>query len=112
MKEKENHLETLEFHPIQSTESSNRKTNPQKEKDCQAPDSSQIYNPRSPKRGKQVVSEGKWGRTVEMQSAPISYQQGSTRCPNQHATGIKAAINGQKKGEKEKNVYVYRPSEI
>ena len=105
MKEKENHLEILEFHPLQSTESSssNRRTNPQKEEDARHQTAAK-YTTHVPLRGKNKLSQReKKAIQLKCNQHPFPPSVAVTCYPlNQHpyATGIKAAINGQKKKQK------------
>ena len=81
MKEKETDLETLEFHPLQSTESNNSRTNLQKEKDVRHQAAAK-YTTHIPLREANKLSQRKRkGRTVEMQSAPYHSQRGSHLLP-------------------------------
>ena len=112
MKEKENHLKTLQFHPLQSTESSSRRTKPQKEGDARH-QTITMYTTHVPLREANKLSQrGKGAAQLKCNQRPFPPSKAATRYTNQHATGIKAAINGQKKGEKKKKIYMYRPSEI
>ena len=113
MKEKENHLETLEFHPLQSTESSNRRTKPRKEEDARHQVVTKYTTPVPLREAHKLSQRGKGAAQLKCNQHPFPPSKAVTRYLSQHATGIKVAINGQKKGKnKEKQIYMYRPSEI
>ena len=79
MKEKENHLETLEFHPLQRTESSNRRTKPQKEEDARH----QIvtkYTTHVPLRGANKLSQrGKGAAQLKCNQHPFPLSKAVTQ---------------------------------
>ena len=93
MKEKENHLETLKFHPLKSTKPSNRRTNPPKEEDVMQQSAAKYATHLPLREANELSQRDKKCHTAEILSAPILSQGGSylptKLTPHRDQTGMK-----------------------